>query len=117
MQREPQRWFEVTETQGSGKSYWRTNAAASRGSQVEYLRPSGWATSVVFDTEKAFLRSVERFEWREINPEEPRPEVRARGCQPDGIRLRVLGRSLRTSAPAASDPDGNRFWLGRTPHD
>lgn len=77
MQREPQRWFEVTETQGPGESYWRTNATALRGNQVEFLRPSGWATSVVFDTEKAFLRSVERFEWREVGPGEPRPEVRS----------------------------------------
>lgn len=69
------RWFEVTETQGPGKSYWRTNATATRGNQVEHLRPSGWRTSVVFDTEAAFLKSIARFEWREIDGAEV-PDVR-----------------------------------------
>lgn len=67
------RWFEVTETQGPGKSYWRTNGTARRGAQVEFLRPSGWRTSVVFDTESAFLKSVARFEWREIGPDDVPP--------------------------------------------
>jgi len=63
------RYFEVTETRG-GRSYWRTNATACEGIQVEFRHPGGWKTSLVFPTEAALLRSLRRFAgqsaWREI---------------------------------------------------
>lgn len=64
------RWFEVVETRGN-RAYWRTNASAPVGNQVEHRFANGtWHKSFRFDTEDEFLRSITSWESREITAEE-----------------------------------------------
>lgn len=63
------RLFEVSDA--LGVYYYRTNSTAGLGSQVERLASSHeWIPSVSFDTEGAFLRSIEGSDWRELAGEE-----------------------------------------------
>lgn len=64
------RYFEVTETRGL-LTYWRTNATAVVGNQVEFRAAGGsWRTSLVFGTEVQFVKSVQPWAWREITEAE-----------------------------------------------